>query len=918
MPLANGTKLGPYEILSPLGAGGMGEVFRARDTRLDRTVAIKILPQHLSSNPDLKQRFEREAKSISSLNHPRICQLYDVGSQDGVSFLVMEYLEGETLANRLKKGALLLDQVLKIGAEIAEALDKAHRSGIVHRDLKPGNVMLTKSGAKLMDFGLAKAAGGGLAGAQGAAPLLSAAVTLTSPSPQLSPLTSAGTIIGTVQYMSPEQIEGKEADARSDIFALGAVLYEMVTGKRAFEGKSQLSVASAILEKDPESVSAIQPASPPALDVAIRTSLAKDPDARFQSAHDLAMQLRWIADGSTTQARPALQSANNRRKSIWAVGTLLALVAAGLAGYLFAPREQNARPVHAFIEPPENLTFDSTGDYSGPPVLSPQGDKIVFCAHGRNSPKAVWVRSLESFSTQRLEGTEGAYNPFWSPDGKFVGFFANGKLTRIPAGGGPVTVVTDTPNARGGSWGPNDVILTEPNLNGPIFQVSASGGKATPVTKLDGGKHSTHRWPFFLPDGKHFLYLATNHNGGKPEENGVFFASLDGKENRLLVASDAGGEYASGFLLFHSGTALMAQQFNPDSGKLTGEAQPVVGKIRQDSGVWHTLFSVSQSGLLVYEPGSAEMVGTQLVWFDRTGKKLGQVGETGSYMDPRISPDGKRLAVSYGDPQRDIWIFGLDRGTKTRLTFNQTASGLRTLPAWSPDGKTIAFKSAGPTSGGNNTVISSKSASGGGAEQSLAGGSGTNTSSPQSPDLRFYDYPAWSPDGRYFTYIQADGPEGAALYAKATSGSEAPFVAVAPASPQSNIGPYRISPNGHWVAYMSDESGRREVYVAPFPKGEGKWQVSTNGADFPAWRADGKELFYGTIAGEVTACSIAEKGSELEIGTPQTLFTANATALGVAFDVTADGKRFLINTAGDEAPTPLHLVVNWAAELKKK
>jgi eukaryotic-like serine/threonine-protein kinase len=917
MSLSAGTKLGPYEIISPIGAGGMGEVFRARDTRLDRTVAIKILSQHLSSNADLKQRFEREAKSISSLNHPRICQLYDVGSQDGMSFLVMEYLEGETLADRLKKGALPLDQVLKIGMEIAEALDKAHRAGIVHRDLKPGNVMLTKSGAKLMDFGLAKASGG-VAGAQSAAPLLSAAVTLTSPIPQASPLTAAGAIMGTVQYMSPEQIEGKEADARSDIFALGAVLYEMATGQRAFEGKSQLSVASAILEKDPPSISAAQPASPPALYLTIRTSLAKDPDARFQSAHDLALQLRWIAEGSSAQAQPAAPDLNGRRKNVWAACAVLALIAAGLTGYQFAPREQNARPLRAFIEPPENMTFDSTGDYSGPPVLSPQGDKIVFCAHSRNSPKAVWVRSLESFSTQRLEGTEGAYDPFWSPDGKFVGFFANGKLNRIPSGGGPVTAVTDAPNARGGSWGPNDVILTEPNLNEPIFQVSASGGKATPVTKLDQGKHTTHRWPFFLPDGKHFLYLATNHNGGKPEENGVYFASLDGKENRLLVASDAGGEYASGFLLFHSGTSLMAQQFDPDSGTLSGEAQQVVGKIRQDSGVWHTLFSVSQSGLLVYEPGSAEAVGTQLVWFDRTGKKLGQVGETGSYMDPRISPDGKRLAVSYGDPQREILIFGLDRGTMARLTFSQAASGIKTLPVWSPDGKTIAFKSSVSASGGNNTIISSKSASGGGTEQVLVSGAGTNTSSSQALNLRGYDHPAWSPDGRYFTYTQADGPEGAALYAKPVDGSGAPFVVVAPASPQSNIGPYRISPNGRWVAYMSDESGRREIYVAPFPKGEGKWQVSTNGANFPAWRADGKELLYGTIAGEVIACPIAEKGSELEIGTPQTLFTENATALGVAFDVSADGKRFLINVAGDEAPTPLHLVVNWAAELKKK
>jgi serine/threonine protein kinase len=918
MPLANGTKLGPYEIVAPIGAGGMGEVYRARDTRLDRVVAIKVLPEHLADTPASRQRFEREAKSISSLNHPRICQLYDVGSQDCVSYLVMEYLEGETLANRLKKGALLLEQVLKIGMEIAEALDKAHRAGIVHRDLKPSNIMLTKSGAKLMDFGLAKAAGAGPDGPQAAALLLSAAETLTSPSPQFSPLTSAGAIVGTVQYMSPEQIEGKEADSRSDIFALGAVLFEMATGMRAFEGKSQLSVASAILEMDPQPVSAVHPTSPLALDLAIRTSLAKDPDARFQSAHDLALQLRWIAEASAASVRLAPRSSTRRRKSLLAVSVLLVVAAAVLAGYLLAPRDRIARPLHAFIEPPESLTIDSKGDFGGPAMLSPQGDKIVFCAHGRNNPKGLWVRSLESFSTLHLEGTDGAYDPFWSPDGKFVGFFANGKLNRIPAEGGPITVLTDAQNARGASWGPGDVILVAADLRGPISQVSANGGKATPTTTVDAGKHTTHRWPSFLPDGKHFIYLATNHNGGNSAVNGIYFASLDGRENRLIVASDAGGEYASGYLLFHSGTALMAQQFDPGSGKLTGEAEPVVSKIHHDSGVWRTLFTVSRNGLLVYEAGSSEAAGTQLVWFDRTGKRLGQVGDTGSYMDPRVSPDGKRLAVSYGDPQREIWIFGLDRETKTRLTFGQLASGTKVEPAWSPDGRTIAFVSAGSASGGNNTVIFRKASDGSGKEEKLSLDEAGTTPSTQPMVSRGYRFPTWSPDGQYLAYIQADGPGGAALYAKPVAGSGEPFVVVPSPSPQSNIGYFRISPNGRWVAYTSNETGRAEIYVSSFPRGEGKRQVSTNGADNAVWRLDGKELFYDTYSDEFTACTVTEKGKELEIGTPQVLFTANASAIGAKFDVSADGKRFLINLAADEASPPLRLVVNWTAELKRK
>jgi eukaryotic-like serine/threonine-protein kinase len=911
MPLANGTKLGPYEIVSPLGAGGMGEVYRARDTRLDRTVAIKVLLSHLSSNADLKQRFEREAKSISSLNHPRICQLYDVGTQDGVSYLVMEYLEGETLAERLKKGALPLDQVLKIGMEVAEALDKAHRAGIVHRDLKPGNVMLTKSGAKLMDFGLAKS-GGGVASAASTAPLLSAAVTLTSPSPQLSPLTTVGTIIGTVQYMSPEQIQGTESDARSDIFALGAVLYEMATGRRAFEGKSQLSVASAILEKEPEPVSALIPASPPALDVAISTCLAKDPDARFQSAHDLMLQLRWIANGSAAlQARYAgSEERTDRPRWLFAACAALALIAAGLGGALLLRPEVNTRPIRTTIEPPEKLSFDMMGDYAAVPVLSPQGDKIVFLAHGPNSPKALWVRALDSFTAQRLEGTEGAFDPFWSPDGRSIGFFTTEKLNRIDAAGGPPIAVADALNARGGSWGADDVILFAPNIQSGIMQVGANGGKATPVTKLDSSKHTTNRWPTFLPDGKHFIYLATNHNGGKPEENGIYYASLDGKENRILVVSDAGGEYASGYLLFHSGTALMAQAFDAASGKLSGEPITVVGRVRHDSGIWRTLFTVSQTGILAYEPGSAETAGSQLVWFDRTGKQVGRVGERGTYMDPRISPDGKRVAVSFGDPQREIWIFDLERGTKTRLTFNQsTSGGVNFQPAWSPDGKTIAYTSNLAVSGGGKTAIFSKSASGGSAERVMVA---------EANKTGEYIYGSWSPDGKYFVDLSRSVAGGYHIEAKAIDSDSPVFTVVAPASPQTDISYYRISPDSKWIAYTSNESGRKEVYIAPFPSGDGKWQVTTAGADFAAWRSDGKEIYVSTNLQQYTACSVNVNGNELQIGTPQGLFSANAVALGVDYDVAPDGKRFLVNVAGDDTPIPLHLVMNWTTELKKK
>jgi Tol biopolymer transport system component len=597
-----------------------------------------------------------------------------------------------------------------------------------------------------------------------------------------------------------------------------------------------------------------------------------------------------------------------------AICAVLALVAASLGAALLFRPAANTGSIRALIEPPEKFTFDMVGDFSGPPVLSPQGDKVVFSAHGPNSPKALWVRPMDNFAAQRLEGTEEAFGAFWSPDGRFIGFFAHGKLNRISASGGPVTPLADAINARGGTWGVGDVILMAPDIQAPIVEVSANGGKVTPVTKLDSSKHTTHRWPVFLPDGKHFLYLATSHNGGRPEDNGVYFASRDGKENRLLVASDAGGDYASGYLLYHSGTALMAQAFDPRTGILSGEAVAVVGRIRHDTGVWRTLFTVSQTGMLAYEPGSAEAAGSELVWFDRTGKQLGQLGDRGSYMDPRISPDGKRVAVSYGDPQREIWILDLERGTKTRLTFGQPATGaagVHIQPAWSPDGRDLAFTTTMPVSGGGKTAIYRKSASGSGAENAVVEDSHNDVG---------YMYGSWSPDGKYFVYLYRAGPTGNHVVAMAASGAGPSFTVVAAASPQANILYYRISPDGRWIAYTSDETGRTEVYIAPFPHGEGKWQVSTTGALYAAWRGDSKEIFLASPASNqyMTACSISVKGSELQIGTQQTLFNANATAVGVDYDVSADGKRFLVNTNAYEAPAPLHLVLNWTAELKKK
>ena len=880
----------------------MGEVYRANDARLGRHVAIKVLPSHLCNDNELKQRFEREARAIAALDHPNICGIYDIGRQDNIEFLVLEFIDGETLAQRIARGPLHLDQLLKIAAEIADGLDKAHRAGIVHRDLKPGNIMLAKDGAKLLDFGLAKPSTLGAAVGSGSAPLLSAAVTVAD----ASPLTTRGSIVGTVQYMSPEQIEGKPADARSDIFALGGVLYEMATGKRPFEGKSQLSVASAILEKDPDSVCTSHPALPAALDYCIRTCLAKDPDERFQTAHDVGLQLRWVATSSKA-AMPALPAkpATKRRLIFATVGTI-GLILAALAGYWLSPESGTKRVVRAEIAVPPKTTWDFTGDFGGPPVISPDGSTIAYAAHTSDSQRQIWVRRTDSLTPQRLEGTDGASFPFFSPDSRWIAFFANGKLSKIPVSGGPITALADAPNARGGSWGAGDTILVSPDFQSSIYKVSASGGPLTPATKLDPGKHTTHRWPSFLPDGKHFLYLGTNHNGGNPAENGVYYASLDGKENRIIMASDSSAEYSNGMLLFHAQSSLAAQPFDPASGKLSGDPVALVDKVYFDGGIWRTVSSVSQNGILLYQASAADASGTQLVWTDATGKTTVPLGERGQFVDPKLSPDGSKIAVTYGDPARQIWIIDSVRGSKMRLTFDDS---VKNAPGWSPDGKMIIYQSSlgNAVHGTFQGEIWIKPANGSGAGEHIT------TVSSQS-----VNYPSLSADGKYVAYLQSDGPTGAKIIAMAMSDRK-PFVVATPAAPQANIQYFSISPDSRWVAYTSTESGRQNVYITSFPHASGKWQVSTDIGDMPAWRKDGKKVYFIRYAdGIIYECDVTPHADDLQISPPHPLFKATISALGRPFDVSPDGKRFLVDQAQQDTNNPISLIVNWPTELKKK
>ena len=895
MPLTSGTKLGPYEIQSTLGAGGMGEVYRALDTRLDRTVAIKVLASHLSSSPELKQRMEREARSISSLNHPHICQLYDIGSQGGTDFLVMEFLEGETLAERLRKGAIPLTEIYKIGIAVAEALALAHRQGIVHRDLKPGNIMLTQSGAKLMDFGLAKPLNLAASGsASKAPPSFTAVATLSGPSP-LSPLTTAGTIIGTIQYMSPEQIEGKEADARSDIFAFGAVLYEMAIGKRPFEGKSQISLASSILEKDPDPITAMKPETPAAFDHVVTTCLQKNPDDRFLAAHDIKLELQWIASEKASPPPPASVPAHDKQpRRIWIAALLAAIVLGAAAGFLLHPPVAPSPSIRSLINPPDKTTLNLTGDSAGPPVLSPDGGSIAFTASHADGKTMLWVRPVNSLEPRELAGTENAVFPFWAPDSRSLGFFADGKLKTIDVSGDSPQIIADAPFGRGGAWGPGGVILFSPSTQSGLLRVSAAGGTPAEVTKRDTTQHTSHRWPFFLPDGKHFIYLAISHDPSKAASNTLYYASLDGGENRALLRSQSNAVYASGYLLFARGDQLMAQTFQPSNGTLSGEPQGVAKGVMNDLATWHMDACASNDGLLIF--GSGGTGDWQLLWMDRNTKQISTIADKLTNLQiARLSPQGDRIAMQIDTGANDIWVLDLARGVRTRLTFGPVSN---MSPVWSPDGRWIAYTA--DRNGRSN--LCRKPADGSGAEETLL----TDDHMTIATD--------WSRDGKYLLYQR--GPLGSnELWALPLEGERKPFVVV-PRSENTFTILGRLSPDGRWLAYMSNESGAPQVYVVAFRGGQGKWQVSVNGGMAPQWSKDGKELYYFDISYNLYAVPVKEVAGALQFGSGQQLVT-NWSAPQVFYDISPDGEKILLDRISQQVNQSVTVVTNFTAGLKK-
>ncbi|HVI07668.1 MAG TPA: protein kinase [Candidatus Binatia bacterium] len=897
MALTSGTRLGPYEIVAALGAGGMGEVYKARDTRLDRSVAIKVLAAHLSSSPELRQRMEREARAISALNHPHICHLYDIGSQNGTDYLVMELLEGETLAEKLKKGPLPLAEIYKIGVAVAEALAAAHKSGIVHRDLKPGNIMLAAGGAKLMDFGLAKPWGMQTAssGSASAPPSFTAVATLSGPSP-LTPLTTAGSIVGTIQYMSPEQIEGKEADARSDIFAFGTVLYEMVAGKRPFTGKSQISLASAILENDPEEVTSIKPQTPPAFNHVVKTCLQKNPDDRYLAAHDIKIELQFIAADKSASA-PILEGAaaprvsSKRERLGWTAGLILAIAIGALVGVFLRPGSGPAPGIRTVIDPPEKTRLNLVGDSAGPPVLSPDGSTLAFAATGADTKTMLWVRPMNLLEAHILAGTEGAIFPFWSPDGRSLGFFADGKVKTVDLNGGAAQVVAEAPFGRGGAWGADGVIVFSPLTQTSLVRVSASGGTPVPLTKIDASRHTSHRWPFFLPDGKHFLYLAINHDPSKGSDDAVYYASLDGRENREVLRCQSNVVYGGGYLLFARGDQLMGQPFDPASGKLSGEPQSVAKGVANDISTWHMDASTSINGLLVFASGGAG--DWQLLWVDRNGKRqAGTVtNKLANLRTLRLSPQGDRVALEMDNGVDDIWVLDVARGIKTRLTFGPATNG---YPVWSPDGKWIAYTSDRD----GHSELFRKPSDGSGAEELLL------------KEEQVHVPADWSRDGKYLIYAKGLSPADATVWVLPLEGERKPWQVL-----QRGVDPH-LSPDQRWLAYTSLESGAPEVYVVPFRGGQGKWQVSANGGQLPQWSSDGKELYYFDQSNSLAVVPVAEVGGALQFGAAQTIVT-NWASPNILYDVTPDGKKILLDEVSQQVSQSVTVVTNFTAALKK-
>jgi eukaryotic-like serine/threonine-protein kinase len=871
MALSPGTKLGPYEIVAPLGAGGMGEVYRAKDTRLGRDVAIKVLPANVPLDEERRQRFEREARTISSLNHPNICALYDVGNQDGVEYLVLEYVEGETLEKRLEKGPLPTKILLRYGIEIAEALEKAHRSCVIHRDLKPSNIILTKSGAKLLDFGLAKWTAGSALEAE----------TLKTLTGSPGKITEQGTIIGTFRYMAPEQLEGKEADMRTDLFAFGEVLYEMATGVPAFSGKSKASLIAAILTSEPTPISKLQPISPAALEQVVRDCLAKDPEERWQSAHDVKLRLKSIEEQSTeAHGSPAVASTSRTWERLaWLAGLLIAL--AVLVGSYSRSAPEAAGVVRSSLLPPSNSSYEARNF-----AVSPNGARLAFVAVSREGKSTLWVRSLSVTSAQEFSGTEGAMYPFWSPDSQRVGFFADGKLRILDPESGALKILCSAPTGRGGTWNRDGDILFAPAIIGPLYEVADRGGEAKQLTKTAReGTGEGHRWPYFLPDGKHFLYLIDWNGPGDNKSNGIYAGSLSSGESKLVSAEILGNvAFASGHLLFVRDRSLMAQPFDAGRMEVSGVAEPIVEQeLLTDTGFMHSGFSVSQSGLLVFQ--SQTDASSRLIWFDHEGKELSEVPVAG-FSYPRVSPDGRKLLVSSDDARNGKYflrVYDLERNISTAIT----DGGSEEEAGWSRDGKKVAYV----TGTGNVSYLYDVPVDGSSAPELLVKGA----------RMRHIDR---TPDD-HISFLNLERRATLSIY------SPADHQVSEIASPAAEG---RFSPDGKWIAYTRFDG----IAVQPFPGPGGRIQISSGGGAQAVWSRNGKEITY--ISPDRKLMSVIFDAAKKSASAPRELFQTRIVGpsfVSTQYDVAPDG-RFVINSLTLNNSSPLTLLDKWTGELKKQ
>ena len=880
----SGQVIGNYRVGGSIGAGGMGQVWRATDTRLGRDVALKVLPEGFADDAERHTRFEREAKVLASLNHPHIATLYGLEHLDGQHVLVMELVEGEDLAQRIARGPIPVDEALAVALQIADALEAAHAAGIVHRDLKPANVRVRADGTvKVLDFGLAKGFDSTESGVNLAySPTLTAAAT------------AAGIILGTAAYMSPEQARGKNVDKRTDIWAFGVVVLEMLTGRQLFAGDTVTDVLAAVLTREFDWTE-LPAGAGPGLRRVLRRCLEKDPKRRYHDIGDVRIDLSEPAAPVATTAAPAV-APRRLPLPLLAGVALAALALGGSAGWLLHRPAAPARRLHVAIPPPAGTTFQLNSVDPGPAALSPDGRMLVFSVRDADGTTRLHVRPLDSREGRTLGGTEGCQYPFWSADSRAIGFFADGKLRRIEAAGGPALALWDAPNGKGGAWGPGGDILFAPDATSPLFRIAAGGGEAKAVTEVDrkGGENS-HRHPRFLPDGRRFLYLS-RRSAGRSEGHAVMAGSLDGGKPTLLVSSPAAAAYASGHLLFLRDTALMARRLDPERLELTGEAVPVAEDVTLLPGAALGVFTAAESGELAYQTGGGGNA-SMLKLYTRGEASPRVVGEAASYLGVRAAPDGKRAALVVSDPRSgtdDLWIMDLERGLSSRLTSDAANEG---WPVWSPDGTMLYFNS---TRGGSIDLYRRRVDGRSDDELLLASDKEKYPSSV-------------TPDGRFLVYSVRTDDTGADLMALPLAGAREPRPLVATRFDEWLA---TISPDGRWLTYFSDESGRMEVYVTSFPDAGKRWRVSRDGGVYAEWTAGGRELAYHQPTGRIVAVSVAVTAGEPVFGDEKVVVETEQPRTGrTSFSFTPDGKRFLLLGAEDQPDALLHLVTDWTSLL---